>query len=103
MERPFLNATVYRGDRWGRGVAEDHDGWTLILIGGSAVEVGDAGSTELWLETVSGSRLSADTGAKNLSGILAFSGLAVTSGDVASVLGTGGDVSGAVEWSCDVP
>jgi hypothetical protein len=59
----------------------------------------DGTPTELWLDSNPSSTIEhRQTGTNE---IVLFSGLGITSGDVAAILGTGGDVTGTLEWTCD--
>ena len=96
--RPFVSAVVYRGDRWSPATAPRDDGLALVVTVSSAVESAAGSPTELRLEAGPDSTLIAEV--SEAGGTLSFSGLTIVSGDVESLIGAAGQVSGTVTWSC---
>jgi hypothetical protein len=99
QEHPLVSSTFAFGDRWQPDEGSREDGLVVSIYMNAALVPADGSPTELWLDSVPSSTIELrQTGNDEIVG---FSGLAVSSGEVAAILGTDGDVTGTLEWSCD--
>ena len=95
---PFVSATFAFGDRWQPDEGSREDGLVVSIYMNAALVLAEGSPTELWLASDPSSAIEhRQTGNDE---IVLFSGLTVTSGDVAAILGTDGDVTGTLEWTC---
>lgn len=97
-EFPIVTATFAYGDRWQPQEGAREDGLVVSIYVNAAMEPADGGPTELWLESSPESTL--QVGELGDVGTLQFAGLVMASGEVQAILGTDGDVTGTLEWSC---
>jgi hypothetical protein len=94
---PTVTPGVSSGDMWAPETGRRDDEISVSLYLNAAFVSGDT-PTELWLRSTPSSQLTSSTDGN--SGTIAFSGLAVTEGEVEAILGVDGEVTGVVEWSC---
>lgn len=97
QEYPFVSAYFAFGDRW-QSSAPREDGLVLEITMGASFEPASGPIPELLMASAPSSTLEA--GELGNVGTVQFSDLVISQGDVESILGTGGDVTGALEWSC---
>ncbi len=95
---PFVSSTFAFGDRWQPDEGSRDDGLVVSIYMNAALVPADGAPTELWLDSDPSSTIEHRQTGNNE--IVQFSGLAVTSGEVAAILGTDGDVTGTLEWTC---
>jgi len=95
---PFVSSTFAYGDRWQPEDGSREDGLVVSIYMNAALVPADGAPTELWLDSNRSSTIEQRQTGDNA--IVLFSGLAVTSGEVAAILGTDGDVTGTLEWNC---
>jgi len=98
-ELPFVSASFAYGDRWQPEQDAREDGLILSIYMNSALVAADGSPTELWLDSASTSTIEHRQTGNNE--IVLFSGLAVSEGEVAAILGVDGDVTGTLEWTCE--
>lgn len=98
QEYPIVSPTFAFGDRWQPAEGSREDGLVVSIYMNAAVVPADGFPTELWLKSSPSSTLLA--GELGNAGTVQFSGLTVTDGQVEAILGTDGDVTGTLEWSC---
>jgi hypothetical protein len=98
QEYPLVSPHFAFGDRWQPAEGSREDGMVVTIYMNAALVPADGSPTELWLKSSQSSTLQA--GELGNVGTVQFSGLTVTSGEVEAILGTDGDVTGTLEWSC---
>ncbi len=99
QELPFVSSTFAFGDRWQPDEGSREDGLVVSIYMNAALVPADGSPTELRLDSDPSSTIEHRQTGNNET--VLFSGLAVTSGEVAAILGTDGDLTGTLEWSCD--
>ena len=98
QEYPFASASFAFGDRWQPDEDRREDGLVLSITMGAAFEPASGPIPELLLHAGPSSTLEA--GELSNVGAVQFSELVISQGDVESILGVDGDVTGTLEWSC---
>ncbi len=98
QEYPLVSPSFAFGDRWQPAEGSREDGMVVTIYMNAVLVPADGAPTELWLKSSPSSSLQA--GELGNAGTVQFSGLTVTSGEVEAILGTDGDVTGTLEWSC---
>jgi len=95
----LVSSTFAFGDRWQPEQGSREDGLVVSIYMNAAVVPANGGPTEFRLDSSPSSTIERRvTGDRE---DVLFSGLAVTSGEVAAILGTDGDVTGTLEWNCE--
>lgn len=95
---PFVSASFSSGDMWAPDSGRRTDELVVSIYLNSAFETADGPPTEVWLRSDATSELTATLTGND--GAVAFSGLVLTEGDLQSMIGAAGEVSGTLEWTC---
>jgi len=98
QEYPLVSTSFAYGDRWQPDEGARDDGLVVSIYLNAALEPADGGPTELWLDSAPSSTLT--VGELGNVGTVQFSELVISQGNVESILGVDGDVTGMLEWSC---
>jgi hypothetical protein len=95
---PFVSAGFSSGDMWAPEFGRRADELVVSIYLNSSFEPADGPPTELWLHSDSTSQLTPTLSGND--GAVAFSGLVLTEGDLQSMIGAAGEVTGTLEWTC---
>lgn len=95
---PTVVPGVSFGDMWAPDSGRRSDEVVVTLYANSAMIADDGGPTELRLRSTPASTLTVERAGD--SGTIHFGGLEVTEGTASAVLGSEGEVSGTIEWTC---
>jgi hypothetical protein len=95
---PTIVTSVSFGDMWAPDAGRRDDEVVVAIYGNSAIIAADGSPTEVRAHSTPSSSL--DVARNGNSGTISFSGLTVSEGQVGAVLGSDGEVSGSIEWTC---
>ena len=95
---PLVSASFSSGDMWAPEFGRRTDELVVSIYLNSSYDRTDGAPTELWLRSDSTSDVTASLTGND--GAVAFVGLVVTEGDLQSMIGAAGRVSGTLEWTC---
>ena len=95
---PLVSAGFSSGDMWAPEFGRRPDELVVEIYLNSSFETADGAPTELWLRSDATTELTPTLTGND--GAVAFSGLVLTEGDLQSMIGAAGEVSGTLEWTC---